>query len=317
MKIPKHFSSFKRLLSLIIILIFFADPGKMYAQRKNSQKPFTFKGKIVFQRDSEKGINIYVLDGKTGWTKQLTTFSANIDPKWSPDGKEIAFASIREGGWDIYRMNSDGKNIIREVHTKDGFSREPRWSSDGKEIYFFSNIRANLQENSVTLETGKVKTLFSTGNLMANFNDGGALGLTKAYEKLYTIIPAPDNQYRILYYAHERDNPLVLLNTKTNTKTILKKTGEPAWSKDSQQIAYFSDWSTLVIYNVNNKQSEKISIHGGENEFCGNPSWSKNAHKIVYYCGPETGPGESWLYILDVRTGKSIKLIKGQEPDWF
>ena len=83
------------------------------------------------------------------------------------------------------------------------------------------------------------------------------------------------------------------------------------------QIAYFSDWSTHVIYNVNNKQSEKISIHGGENEFCGNPSWSKNAHKIVYYCGPETGPGESWLYMLDVRTGKSIKLIKGQEPDWF
>ena len=300
----------------MIALMFFAVPDKIYAQWKNSIKPGTFKGKIVFQSDSKKGINIFVLNGKTGWIKQLTRLGANIDPKWSPNGKEIVFASTREGRWDIYIMDSDGKNKKRVVHTNDGFSRMPHWSSDGKEIYFFSNIGGNIQENAVTLATGQVKPIFSTGSLIASFNKGGASNLMNAYEKLYKIIPAPDNKYKILYYTHARDNSTILINIKTNTKTILKKTGEPAWSKDSRQIAYFSDWRTLDLYNVINKHTQMISIHGSENEFCGGPSWSEDAQKIVYYCGPEAGPGDSWLYMLNVRSRKSVRLIKGQEPDW-
>lgn len=318
MKMPKHYSSIKRFMLLIIVLISFSVPEKIFAQRKNSLKPGIFKGKIVFQSDPEEaGINIFVLDGKTGQVKQLTRLGANIDPKWSPSGKEIAFASTREGRWDIYIMDSDGNNQKRVVHTKDGFSRDPRWNSDGKEIYFFSNISGNLQENEVTLATGKVKTIFSTGNLMDSFGKGGGAGLMNAYEKLYKTIPAPDDRYKLLYYAHARDNSMVLINNKTNAKTIIKKTGEPAWSKDSRQIAYFSNlWSTLVFYHLDNKHSEKIAIQSVANEYCGTPSWSEHARKIVYYCGPETGPGQSWIYLLDVRTGKSIKLIEGLTPDW-
>ncbi len=318
MKRPKNYSSNKRFMLLIIVLISFSVPGKIYAQWKNSLKPGIFKGKIVFQSEPEEkeGINIFVLDGKTGRIRQLTRLCCNIDPKWSPDGNKIAFASTREGRWDIYIMDSNGKNIKRVVQTKDGFSRDPRWSSDGKEIYFFSNIGGNLQENEVTLATGQVKSIFSTGSLMASLNKGGGAGLMNAYEKLYKIIPAPDNQNKILYYSHARDNSTVLINNKTNTRTILKKTGEPAWSKDSREIAYFGDWQTLYLYNVINKHTQKISIHGSENEFCGGPSWSEDARKIVYYCGPEAGPGAPWLYMLNVRSKKSVRLIKGQEPDW-
>lgn len=211
MKILKQISSIKSYLPFIIILILFAVPGQIYAQWKNSIKPGIFKGKIVFQSEpEEKGINIFVIDGKSGAIKQLTRLGANIDPKWSPDGKEIAFASTRGGRWDIYVMDSDGKNKKRIVHTKDGFSRDPRWSSDGKEIYFFSNISGNLQENEVTLATGKVKTIFSTGNLMEYLGKGGGAGLMNAYEKLYKIEPAPDSQYEILYYAHKKDNSTVI-----------------------------------------------------------------------------------------------------------
>ena len=316
MKLLKHFLSIKRFLPLITIIIFIVVTNKIYAQWKKSLKPGTFKGNIVFQSDSEKGINIFVLNGKTGWIRQLTRIGANIDPKWSPDGKEIAFASTRGGRWDIYIMDSDGKNKKRVVNTKDGFSRMPHWSSDGKEIYYFSNISGDLQENAVTLGTGQVKSSFRTGSLIASFNKGGTSGLMNEYEKQYKIIPSPDNQYRILYYAHVLDNSTVLINNKTNTKIILKKTGEPAWSKDSRKIAYFSDWHTVVIYNVIRKHFEKISIHGDENEFCAGPSWSENGHKIVYYCGPEAGPGDPWLYMLNIRSKKVERLIKGQEPDW-
>lgn len=31
-------------------------------------------------------------------------------PVWSPDGSKIAFASDRDGNWEIYVMNADGSN---------------------------------------------------------------------------------------------------------------------------------------------------------------------------------------------------------------
>ena len=34
-------------------------------------------------------------------------------PAWSPDGKGIAFASDRDGNWEIYLMNTDGSNPQR------------------------------------------------------------------------------------------------------------------------------------------------------------------------------------------------------------
>ena len=38
-------------------------------------------------------------------------------PSWSPDGERIAFASDREGNFEIYVINADGKNLQRLTNT--------------------------------------------------------------------------------------------------------------------------------------------------------------------------------------------------------
>ena len=55
-------------------------------------------------------------------------------PRWSPDGKRIAFVSDRGGGDNIWLMDADGGN--RKQLTKEDFRlmNQPSWSPDGRYI---------------------------------------------------------------------------------------------------------------------------------------------------------------------------------------
>lgn len=59
-------------------------------------------------------------------------------PKWSPDGRKIAFISDKAGCPNVWIMDSDGQNDFRLT---DVFLAElhPRWSPDGSKIYFARN----------------------------------------------------------------------------------------------------------------------------------------------------------------------------------
>jgi hypothetical protein len=59
-------------------------------------------------------------------------------PAWSPDGSRIAFASDRDGDWNIYVMNADG-SAPKRVTRSPGVDRNPSWSPDGKRLAFESN----------------------------------------------------------------------------------------------------------------------------------------------------------------------------------
>ncbi|MFP5385375.1 MAG: hypothetical protein ACLGHN_04810 [Bacteriovoracia bacterium] len=61
----------------------------------------------------------------------------NATPRFSPDGKEIAFTSWVDGGFDLYRIGSDGNNLVR-LTKNFGSIEEPAYSPDGEFIIFTS-----------------------------------------------------------------------------------------------------------------------------------------------------------------------------------
>ncbi|MGB0452704.1 MAG: hypothetical protein ACPGJV_03245 [Bacteriovoracaceae bacterium] len=61
----------------------------------------------------------------------------NATPRFSPDGKEIVFSSWLDSRFDLFRIGSDGSNLVRL--TKDfGSNEDPTYSVDGEFIAFSS-----------------------------------------------------------------------------------------------------------------------------------------------------------------------------------
>ena len=64
-------------------------------------------------------------------------------PRWSPDGKQIAWTSTRNKNQDIWIMDADGKNP-KAPDQRPRHRQRPAWSPDGKQIAFTSARAGNL-----------------------------------------------------------------------------------------------------------------------------------------------------------------------------
>jgi Tol biopolymer transport system component len=82
--------------------------------------------------------HVYRLPASGGEAECLTQSSGvalNIHPRFSPDGKRIAFVSDRGGHPHLWVMNADGSDP-REIPTDPMYRfLQPAWSPDGKHLY--------------------------------------------------------------------------------------------------------------------------------------------------------------------------------------
>src|SRR5215213_2348892 len=74
-------------------------------------------------------------------------------PSWSPDGRQIAFASRRGDNWDVYRMRADGSDLQRLTEDL-AYDGEPAWSPDGTRIAFSSSRDGDLDIYLLDLSSG-------------------------------------------------------------------------------------------------------------------------------------------------------------------
>ncbi len=168
---------------------------------------------------------LFILSSSGGTAKAITDNLGDCrQPSWSPDGNTIVFQSYRDGGWHLWTIDKDERNM-RQLTYGIYDDREPQWSPDGKRILFSSDRNNNYDIWEMDLATESFKAL--TSNPKNEFNPSYA----------------PDGK-TISYVSDRGAKPTVYVRSDEGVEKELAvghaTTASPSWSPDGKQIIYYT-----------------------------------------------------------------------------
>jgi len=92
--------------------------------------------------------DIYLVPMAGGEARALTTSSgSNKEPRFSPDGKSLAFTSTRSGSAQIWVLPLDGGEA-RQLTSLSTEASGPQWTPDGKSIVFTSSVYPDCADDA-------------------------------------------------------------------------------------------------------------------------------------------------------------------------
>lgn len=236
-----------RILSLLIILLGYQVGAMAQTEPLWLRYPaISPDGKeIVF---GYKG-DLFKVGTDGGVAAPLTLHDAhNAMPVWSPDGRQIAFASDRYGNFDVYIIPSSGGEAKRLTYHS-GNDIPWDFTPDGKQV-IFSSPRNDLNTSvrfpnkglfgklySVPIEGGRSILLSTAGMQNASF-DGAGERIVFQDRKGY------EDEWRKRHTSSVTRDVWVF-NTKDDSYTQLSdfdgEDREPVFSNDGQSVFYLSE----------------------------------------------------------------------------
>jgi Tol biopolymer transport system component/tRNA A-37 threonylcarbamoyl transferase component Bud32 len=170
--------------------------------------------------------DIFVLDLARGVRTRLTFGPvSNNSPRWSPDGKWIYYASLRNGRYSIFRKLADGSGAEESVLADEQDAAPGACSPDGKTLLF-------LRRASDVSKFGIWALPLAEGGNPSKVIDNGQ----------YPVF-SPDGRY-VLYQSEEsrRWEVYVVPFGDRKGKWQVSPSGGmlPSWSRDGKEIFYVS-----------------------------------------------------------------------------
>ena len=216
--------------------------------------------------------DIYKVPANGGTATQLTTqASYECSPIWSPDSKQIAFASDRNGNFDLFVMSADG-GAARRLTTHSTSEIPSTFTTDGNYILFSASIQdpansalfptsAMTELYKVPVTGGRTEQVLGTPAEMVCFDKSGKTflyqdrkGFEDEWRKHHTSSITRD------VWLYDSEN-----GKHTNLTAHAGEDRNPVFAPDGQTVYFLSerDGSTFNVYSfpISSPQSLKTVTH--------------------------------------------------------
>jgi Tol biopolymer transport system component len=222
--------------------------------------------------------DIYVMPITGGTPTRITSgLPFDMQPRFSPDSRMIAFTSDRGGGDNVWIMNADGSDPRQITHEKFRLLNEPNWSPDGQ--YIVARKHFTTQRS---LGTGEIWMYHIGGG-------DGVLLVKRSSDALQKELGEP---------AFSPDGAAVYYARNVSRGTTFE------YAQDSNQSLFEIERYDIATGEV----TTTVAGAGGAVR----PTPSPDGKKIAFV---RRERGHSKLYIKDIETGVVSKVYESLDLD--
>lgn len=188
---------------------------------------YTVREPVLSADKSEFVTHIWIANADGAGQRQLTRGEKTANqPRWSPDGRTVAFTSARSGKSNVWLLPMAGGEAEQLTDVKSGV-QSYAWSPDGRQIAFTAPVAASDSEEAAVKRR----------------DDQRVVGRNLKMVQLWVISVARDSAGRRA--------------TRALSDTLRSVDGAIEWSPDGRSIAYAhvarpvaDDWPTADVATV-------------------------------------------------------------------
>lgn len=265
-------------------------------------EPGPFTGKTAFVSTASGSKEIYLMDYDGHNAQRLTkNGSINLNPDFSPNGKEIIYTSYKRRNPDLYRRELL-TGIEARISSRPGINVTGTWSADGSTIALAMSKDGNSE----------IYTLTREGKQLARLTDNAAIDVSPSW--------SPDGS-RVAFVSDRLGKPQVFIMGADGSKvTRLTTSGaynvSPRWSPKGNTIAYCRQGSggfQIHVINVDGSNDTQLTS-AGSNE---HPRWSPDGRFITF---SSTREGKEAVYVMRSDGSGQVRVSRGSgnesHPVW-
>ncbi|MFP4691582.1 MAG: S41 family peptidase [Bacteroidales bacterium] len=284
---------------VFLSLVLFVLAGKAFA----SGQPVRFISDPSLSPDGEQVVFVYDDDlwevpVNGGQALRLTAMDGRESlPRYSPDGKWIAFSGRVDGNTNVFLVPAEGGEITRLTFHQ-SFDRVDSWSWDSRYIYFHSSRENMSSVYRVEIDGGTPERVFehyfNIPHHVVEHPQSGALVFTESWESL--------NQPQRKRYRGSHNPDLLSYHAENDDYSQLTDfEGKDLWPTiDRQGNLYFVSDEGNEEYNLYTlTDNGKMALTQFDSSI-GRPQVSANGKKVVF-------ERDYQLYVYDVAAGEASR----------